>query len=50
MRLSYFNDWIFTSGLDGCLIAHEIKEKDPKTGLVKQVQVHFSDEILAEKQ
>ena len=39
MRLNHYNDWLFTTGSDGCLFCHEIKEKDPRTGLLKQVQV-----------
>mmetsp|Transcript_13308 Transcript_13308/g.18147 ORF Transcript_13308/g.18147 Transcript_13308/m.18147 type:complete len:80 (+) Transcript_13308:500-739(+) len=50
MRLGFYNDWLFTAGVDGCLFAHEVKEKDPRTGLARQQQTFFSDEILAEKQ
>ena len=29
MRLSYDNDWLFTAGADGCLMVHEVKDRDP---------------------
>ena len=30
MRLSYNNEWLFTAGQDGCLIIHEVKDRDPQ--------------------
>jgi len=54
MRLTYNNDFLFTAGKDCCLIIHDVKDKDPRGGLVKRdrdaVQLPFSDEILTEKQ
>ena len=53
MRLSYNNDWLFTAGRDCCLMIHEVKDKDPRGGLVRrdrdQGMLPFSDEILTEK-
>ena len=36
MRLSYNNDWLFTAGRDCCLMIHEVKDKDPRGGLVRR--------------
>lgn len=49
MRLSFFNDRLFTAGKDGCLMIHDVKERDPRTGMLISVQPTFSDEILADK-
>ena len=53
MRLSYSNDWLFTAGADCCLMIHEVKDRDPRGGLVRrdrdQGMLPFSDEILTEK-
>ena len=53
MRLSYSNDNLFTAGKDCCLMIHDVKDKDPRGGLVKrdmdQSILPFSDEILTEK-
>ena len=53
MRLSYGNDWLFTAGKDCCLMIHEVKDRDPRGGLVKrdrdQSMLPYSDEILTEK-
>ena len=53
MRLSFNNDWLFTAGRDCCLMIHEVKDRDPRGGLVKRERdfglLQFSDEILTEK-
>ena len=53
MRLSYSNDNLFTAGRDCCLMIHDVKDKDPRGGLVRrdrdQGMLPFSDEILTEK-
>ena len=53
MRLSFNNDWLFTAGKDCCLMIHEVKDRDPRGGLVKRERdaglLPFSDEILTEK-
>ena len=53
MRLSFNNDWLFTAGKDCCLMMHEVKDRDPRGGLVKRERdmglLPFSDEILTEK-
>jgi len=53
MRLNYSNDWLFTAGRDCCLMLHEVKDKDPRGGLIKrdrdQSMLPYSDEILTEK-
>lgn len=49
MRLGYYNNWLFTTGQDGCIVTHEIKEKDSR-GIQREIRPIFSDEILAEKQ
>ena len=53
MRLSFNNDWLFTAGRDCCLMIHEVKDRDPRGGLVKRERdanlLPFSDEILTEK-
>ena len=51
MRLSYDNNFLFTSGQDGALIISDVKEKDLKGGLRREgVGLPYSDEILTEKQ
>ena len=54
MRLSYDNNQLFTAGKDGCLYIYEVKDRDPRGGLVKRERtegaiMQFSDEILTEK-
>ena len=54
MRISYDNNFLFTAGKDGCLIIYEIKDRDPRGGLIKRERgegaiMQFSDEILTEK-
>jgi len=53
MRLSYDNNQLFTAGKDGCLVIHDVKDRDPRGGLVRrdrdQSILPFSDEILTEK-
>ena len=54
MRISYDNNFLFTSGKDGCLIIYEIRDRDPRGGLIKRERgegaiMQFSDEILTEK-
>ena len=53
MRLSFNNDWLFTAGKDCCLMVHEVKDRDPRGGLVRRERdaglLPFSDEILTEK-
>ena len=54
MRISYDNNYLFTAGKDGCLIIYEIKDRDPRGGLIKRERgegaiMQFSDEILTEK-
>ena len=54
MRLSYNNEWLFTAGKDCCLMVHEVKNRDPRTGAIRRVRDNFqqtySDDILTEKQ
>jgi len=51
MRLGHFNDTLFTGGNDGCLVVHEVKDRDPRTGLPRAVaQPMYSDDILAERE
>ena len=51
MRLSYNNDFLFTAGKDGCLMIHEVKDRDSRAGAtrVHSSAVMYSDEILTEK-
>jgi len=53
MRLSYDNNQLFTSGKDCCLMIHDVKDRDPRGGVVRrdrdQNMLPFSDEILTEK-
>jgi len=50
MRLSYDNHHLFTVGQDGCLIIHDVKDRDPKGKARERDCLAFSDEILTEKQ
>jgi hypothetical protein len=49
MRLSFDNQQLFTSGKDGCLIVHDVKDRDPKGKTRERECLQFSDEILTEK-
>jgi len=49
MRLSYDNHHLFTVGQDGCLIIHDVKDRDPKGKNRERESLAFSDEILTEK-
>lgn len=50
MRLTYDNNQLFTCGADGCLIIHDVKDRDPKGKSKERECLPFSDEILTEKQ
>jgi hypothetical protein len=49
MRLSFDNNHLFTTGNDGCLIIHDVKDRDPKAKVKEREFLAFSDEILTEK-
>lgn len=54
MRISYDNNQLFTVGKDACIYIYEIKDRDPRGGLVKRERgegaiMQFSDEILTMK-
>lgn len=49
MRLSFDNHQLFTVGQDGCLIIHDVKDRDPKGKQRERECLPFSDEILTEK-
>jgi len=52
MRISYDNNYLFTAGRDGTLCIFDIKDKDPRGGIIKRdfgTQLQFSEEILTEK-
>jgi hypothetical protein len=49
MRLSYDNTHLFSAGKDGCLIIHDVKDRDPKGKSKDREGLPFSDEILTEK-
>jgi len=53
MRISFDNNFLFTAGRDGSLMILDIKDKDPRGGLVRQrdagSMIPFSQEILTEK-
>lgn len=52
MRISFDNTFLFTAGRDGTLIIHEIKDKDPRGGVIKRDFVNAlppSEEILTDK-
>jgi len=54
MKISYDNNFLFSAGKDGSLFMFDIKDCDPRGGLIKRetelscIQT-FSDEILTEK-
>lgn len=50
MRMSFDNNHLFTAGKDGCLIIHDVKDRDPKGKTRVRDCLPFSDEILTEKQ
>ena len=54
MRISFDNNFLFTAGRDGSLMILDIKDKDPRGGLIRQrdlgSMIPFSQEILTEKQ
>jgi cilia- and flagella-associated protein 57 len=53
MRISFDNNFLFTAGRDGTLIIHDIKDRDPRGGVIKRDfggVLNFSEEILTEKQ
>jgi len=50
MRMTYDNQQLFTVGQDGCLIIHDVKDRDPKGKAREREGLQFSDEILTEKQ
>lgn len=50
MRLSFDNNQLFTAGKDGCLIIHDVKDRDPKGKSRDRDGLQFSDEILTDKQ
>ena len=49
MRLSYDNSHLFTVSTDGCLIIHDVKDRDPKGKSRERDGLPFSDEILTDK-
>jgi hypothetical protein len=49
MRMSFGNHHLFTAGKDGCLIIHDVKDRDPKGKTRERDCLPFSDEILTEK-
>lgn len=54
MRMTFDNNFLFTTAKDGTLMIHEIKDRDPRGGLVKKERdlggiTTFSEEILTEK-
>jgi hypothetical protein len=52
MRISFDNNYLFTVGRDGTLIIHEIKDKDPRGGVIKrefEKVLGWSEDILTEK-
>ena len=52
MRLSHHNDYLFTAGRDCCLMIHEVKDRDPRSGMTRHIRdpnLLYSDEILTEK-
>jgi len=48
--MSFDNNHLFTAGKDGCLIIHDVKDRDPKGKTRVRDCLPFSDEILTEKQ
>jgi hypothetical protein len=49
MRLSYDNHHLFTAGEDGCLIIHDVKDRDPKNKGKERDILPYADEIITEK-
>jgi hypothetical protein len=52
MRISFDNNYLFTAGRDGTLIIHDIKDKDPRGGVIKrefEKVLGWSEDILTEK-
>jgi WD40 repeat protein len=52
MRISYDNKYLFSASKDGSLMIMDIKDKDPRGGLIQQREVQLlepSEEILTEK-
>lgn len=52
MKLSFDNNYLFSTGQDGLLIIHDIKDRDPRGGAKREREglgLPFSDEILTEK-
>lgn len=49
MRLTYDNQQLFTVGKDGCLIIHEVRERDQKSKSKIREVLPYADEILTEK-
>ena len=49
MRLTYDGQHLFTVGQDGCLIMHDVKERDPKAKSKMREILPYADEILTEK-
>ena len=53
MRISFDNNYLFTAGRDGTFLIHEIKDRDPRGGVIKRDLgggLIPSEEILTEKQ
>jgi cilia- and flagella-associated protein 57 len=52
MKLSFDNNFLFTSGADGLLIIHDIKDRDPRGAKAQRegLGLPFSEEILVDKQ
>lgn len=54
MRLSFDNKHLFTAGKDGCLMVHEVKDRDTKGAALRRGReignpMAFSEEVLTEK-
>jgi hypothetical protein len=49
MRMSFDNHHLFSAGKDGCLVIHDVKDRDPKGKTRERECLQFSDEILTEK-
>ena len=49
MRVSFDNKNLFTCGKDGCLMVHDVKDRDPKGKTNEREGLPTSDEILTEK-
>ena len=51
MRISYDNNTLFTTGKDGCIYIYDIKDRDPRGGIIKRERgegaiMSFSDDVL----